>query len=90
MHPGSGEQTDSSIADDEIKFEFHTVSWENKLLGDTSCTVIECGVQVITAPVGEKKEKSTDVIEEATPLFPREPEEKSTGGSDSSEEGTLL
>ncbi|CAN6993150.1 unnamed protein product [Brassica oleracea var. botrytis] len=32
-----------------VKFDFHAVSWENKLLGD-KCMVTQCGVRVITAP----------------------------------------
>ncbi|KAL0647627.1 hypothetical protein Bca4012_045918 [Brassica carinata] len=41
MHPSASEDNRA-----EVTFEFHTVSWGNKLLGDT-CRVTECGVQVI-------------------------------------------
>ncbi|KAF8087542.1 hypothetical protein N665_0579s0008 [Sinapis alba] len=88
IHPGAAEPADS---DDEIKFEFHTMSWENKLLNATSCMVIECGVQVIMAPTGDKLvcgiikgsedisiiEEDTIVIEEETLPSLGEPEETS-------------
>ncbi|ESQ41786.1 hypothetical protein EUTSA_v10012485mg [Eutrema salsugineum] len=50
MHLREGNVSD--IPDDEIRFEFHTVSGENKLLG-AHCMVTECDVQIITAPTGD-------------------------------------
>ncbi|KAJ0261117.1 Protein DA1-related 4 [Hirschfeldia incana] len=83
MHPGAGEKTDSSMSDGEIKFEFHTVCGENKLLGAT-CMVIECGVQVIKAPTSHKlvsgiiRESGTrSIIEEDAPPLPGKLEAKS-------------
>ncbi|KAL0672782.1 hypothetical protein Bca4012_000763 [Brassica carinata] len=91
IHPDAGEQTDS---DDEIKFEFHTVSGENKLLGDTSCMVKGCGVKVITPPEADKlvsgitrESEAINIIEEDTIVTdqeetlpsPGEPEVTSAG-----------
>ncbi|XP_013630635.1 PREDICTED: protein DA1-related 4-like isoform X3 [Brassica oleracea var. oleracea] len=48
MHP-SGEKH-PNLWDEEVKFEFHTVSWEKKLLG-ANCQVTFCGGRIITAPI---------------------------------------
>ncbi|KAH0888415.1 hypothetical protein HID58_050844 [Brassica napus] len=48
MHP-SGEKH-PNLWDEEVKFEFHTVSWEKKLLG-ANCKVAFCGGRIITAPI---------------------------------------
>ncbi|KAG2300257.1 hypothetical protein Bca52824_036729 [Brassica carinata] len=49
MLPTAIEENHSDMPAAEVTFEFHTVSWGNKLLGDT-CRVTECGVQVIKPP----------------------------------------
>ncbi|KAL0735637.1 hypothetical protein Bca4012_011847 [Brassica carinata] len=49
MLPTAIEENHSDMSAAEVTFEFHTVSWGNKLLGDT-CRVTECGVQVIKPP----------------------------------------
>ncbi|XP_056847076.1 protein DA1-related 4 isoform X2 [Raphanus sativus] len=77
MHLRDGEE----ISDDEIKFEFQTVSGENKLLG-ASCMVTECDVQAITPRTGdttvsgiieESEVVTVSIIEEDTPSSPKEP-----------------
>ncbi|KAF2539171.1 hypothetical protein F2Q68_00022526 [Brassica cretica] len=84
MHLRDGEELVSNICDDEIKFEFQTVSGENKLLGD-SCMVTECNVQAITARTGDttvseiiEESEVVSIIEEDTPPLPKEPAEATT------------
>ncbi|KAJ4910657.1 Uncharacterized protein Rs2_05278 [Raphanus sativus] len=43
-----------------VKFEFHAVSWDNKLLGD-KCMVTQCGVRVITAPGNDTNTMSSEI-----------------------------
>nr|WID60867.1 CHS3 protein [Arabidopsis thaliana] len=46
IHPGAGERMDQNVSADEFKFEFQTVSGENKPLG-ANCLVTDCCVEVI-------------------------------------------
>lgn len=48
MHPGAAGGNDLDILDDLVVFEFVPVNGQNMVLDD-SCTVTECGVDVITA-----------------------------------------
>ncbi|CAF1780934.1 BnaCnng41130D [Brassica napus] len=74
MHPSASEDSRP-----EVTFEFHTVSWGNKLLGDT-CRVTECGVQVIKPPTDgiTTESEAIRIIEDDLPSRPssREPEAK--------------
>ncbi|CAH8380960.1 unnamed protein product [Eruca vesicaria subsp. sativa] len=76
MHRRGGEEIFSNISDDEIKFEFQTVSGENKLLGD-SCMVTGCDVQAITDGTGDTTVSEiieVSLIEEDTPPLLKEPQ----------------
>lgn len=68
MHP-SGENH-RSLWDEEVNFEFHTVSWERKLLG-ANCEVTFCGVKIIAAPIPSEitieSEATTSIIIEDYP-----------------------
>ncbi|EOA12794.1 hypothetical protein CARUB_v10025744mg [Capsella rubella] len=51
MRPGTDEENDLNIWADLVAFEFVPVNEKITLIGD-SCTVIRCGVRVITAATG--------------------------------------
>ncbi|CAE6107290.1 unnamed protein product [Arabidopsis arenosa] len=78
----------------EVDFIFHTVSWENELLGD-NCRVIQCDVQVITAAtdhdtslrgITRESEEATSIIEEHPPSSSRvvEPQSRLLSSNESS------
>lgn len=75
----------------EVEFEFHTVSWENKLLG-ASCKVIQSDVQVITVSTDDtslsgitrESTEATSIIEEHPPTSFRvlEPQSRSLSSNE--------
>lgn len=80
MHVGSGEGMDQITLADVLRFEFHTVSGENKHLG-ANCAVAECDVKVIMdskddtilTAVSRASEEISNIEELPLPL-PKKPE----------------
>ncbi|XP_010492763.1 PREDICTED: protein DA1-related 4-like isoform X2 [Camelina sativa] len=79
IHPCAGERMGQNMSADEFKFEFQTVSGDNKPLG-VNCVVTDCGVEVIMnskfdTTFSAVSRASVD-IEEVPPHIPKEPEAK--------------
>ncbi|CAA7061444.1 unnamed protein product [Microthlaspi erraticum] len=55
-----------------VKFEFHAVSWDNKLLG-ANCMVIHCGVEIITAPINDTIPSEITIESEASSVIEEYP-----------------
>lgn len=81
MHPGGGEGIDQKVSA-ELKFEFQTVSGENKPLG-ADCLVTKCDVKAIMDSKGDTSfsvvsRASEDIrsVEERLSPLPKKPEAK--------------
>lgn len=82
IHPGAGERMDQNMSADQFKFEFQTVSGEDKPLG-ANCVVTGCCVKVIMNSKGvtsfsvvSRASENISTVEELPPHFPKEPEAK--------------
>uniref|UniRef100_A0A1J3CUJ9 Disease resistance protein RRS1 n=1 Tax=Noccaea caerulescens TaxID=107243 RepID=A0A1J3CUJ9_NOCCA len=62
MHPGAADGNDLDLLDDLVVFEFFPVNGQNMLLDD-SCTITECGVDVITAETEKGSRRSASVLD---------------------------
>ncbi|KAG7602634.1 NB-ARC [Arabidopsis thaliana x Arabidopsis arenosa] len=72
MHPCVGKGMDHMMSIDELKFEFHTVSGENKGLGE-KCVVTDCDVRVVMDSQGDSSlGEDSNTIQDIPPEFSKE------------------
>nr|WID60880.1 CHS3 protein [Arabidopsis thaliana] len=72
MHPCVGKGMDHMMSIDELKFEFHTVSGENKALGE-KCVVTDCDVRVVMDSQGDSSlGEDSNTIQDIPPEFSKE------------------